>query len=199
MPHIQDPTIGRSLQRGLRLTALPDSVLAPEVVPVIVVADFTGGQFGDVVRGCHGSINQIGVAAEQSHGSVRRASIGTEVIVKGFDYSGPTNLQLIIARLEEAPPLGLTESNEKQFDDFDTPGRPSAILETGTFAGVDVPQVNILARHVVLANVRNNISFGAGLRLGTPGTFQDQVFCFTLESNVTCRFNFVWEERPPLG
>ncbi len=197
MPHIQDPTIGRSLQRGLRLTALPDSILAPEVVPVIVVDDYTTGRFGEIERACTGFHGQAAVAGENAHVSLQRSAIGTEVIVTRITLDpGGAAGRFFIGRITAANPGGAV-STETSFDDFNTPGKPSAQMIVGTVLPGGLPALDIMYQIVLIGNTHTQIP--VYIRLGAPGLNAALLWVNHQTAGVAANIGFNWIERPPLG
>jgi hypothetical protein len=195
MPLIQDPTIARRLQTSLRLTSLPDSILAPEVVPVILVADETN-RLGDQVRGCAGMGTPGAVAAQNATAVLTRQNPTYELVCQRIWIStGSSGLYMVFA--PTLPITGLTDSGNTSFTDMMTAGRPASPLGVGNTAGV--PAGRVLHRFDVAAGRTER--FETEIRVGQAGIgdglSQIAVICNT--ANVAATIGFDWVESPPLG
>lgn len=196
---VQDPSIGRALQRSLRLTSLPDSLLAPEIVPVILVSDLSEGTpFGDVERSAAGFATIGAVAAENGHISLRRPGAGIEVIIKKltFDIGSPA-ARIVFGTIGAAIPGGTTASPETAWQDFNIAGKPSAVLEQGTVLNAALPAIDIMWEWIIPANTTR--SMNVNIRLGVPGTVRETFWTHCATVNQTHRMGMEWIERPPLG
>jgi len=195
MSLIQTSVIGRKLQRLLRLTELPDSILAPDVVPVIVVEDVSDPLVGDA-RGCAGAAEQQPVAAEASIVSLVRVSRSYNLKVTKFWFSSPNNNQISV--IATSPPLtGLTATINTSFRDFSLPGRPSSTLGIDSLAAV--PPGRILFRGRVLANELHvvEIDFDIGAPDDTLPLTDLSIVAEIVNTALTAGFE--WTESPPLG
>lgn len=198
MPIIQNPTIGRKLQRALRLTELPDSILAPEVVATISVEDLTA-PLSDIERGCAGSLDIGGVVAEfPLFGLVlvgNPPSYDLKVTALTISVSSDTILR--VARARQAI-LGLTATTDTGFTNFGIPGRPASQLGSDTVAVL--PTMDQLFRFRVLAStpVRVPLDF----RLGGPDpvtNFSNVLLVIAGATNIIMTGSFEWTESELLG
>jgi len=193
---IQTATIARKLQRRLRLTHLPDAVLAPETVSVIVVEDLSA-PLSDEERGCMGAARQGAVAAENSIITLVRvgAPAAYDLVVTQIMFSVSAD-GLIMVRKPTAGLAGLT-AVLPSFRDFSTPGNPTSQL--GRDTQVAIPAGTDLWRGQVLASTTYRLE--VDLRLGTvgDGVGNASVMIATEAVNVTLTGGFEWTESPPQG
>ena len=198
MALIQNPAISRKLQRFLRLTALPDAVLSPETVPVVVVEDLSA-PLSDQERGCSGVGNILAVAGEISLLSLVRvgAPASYDLIVTGIIFSAPNNNTTI--RVHQAPGgIGtLTILPHTSFHDFSIPGRPTSQLGFDTQVGI--PAGRILYEYNVLAGTTYRIP--VNIRIGTVGDGVEQNSITVAMANTAeqLQAGFEWTESGPLG
>jgi len=193
---IQTPRLARKLQRALRLTALPDSVLAPETVPVILVEDLSA-PLSDEDRGCIGAGRQGAVAGENSILSLVRvgAPAPYDLVVNQIFVSTPTT-GLITIRKNTAAVVGLTALNTT-FMDFQTPGRPSSQFardsQVGIPAGIQLYQFRILADELKILEVN--------IRVGTIGDGNDNTTITMAHeaNNADLVGGYQWTESAPQG
>lgn len=193
-PIIQTPTIARKLQRSLRLTGLPDSVLAEETVSVILVEDLSA-PLTDESRGCYGVGNQGGVAAENSLVALVLVGIPASynAVITKIEVSTDTPQSIRIIR----PTVGLAgfQVLATQFGDFQIPGAPTSVLQRDTSAagipaGVIIKQLRVLADSPISIPVDIRL-FGANLLNAVL------VGAETVDTALTVGFE--WTESPPLG
>ncbi len=197
MPLIQNPSIGRKLQQRLRLTNLPDSVLAPETVAVILVED-ASAPLSDIERGCLGSSAAGAVAAENP--IVALVRVGTPAVynltITKLWFNSTTD-QLIRIIQPASDITGLTVSGNTSFSDFELPGRPTSFLGFDTRVGA--PSGRILWDFEVLA--RTTYMIESRIRLGTFG-IGPQLTSLVIAGNTVntvLRGGFEWTESDPLG
>lgn len=195
-PLIQNPDSGRKLQRGFRLTSLPDALLAPEIVGVVLLEDWSE-PLGDVARGCTGSADRGNVAGENAHVTLVRVGLGTpyEMIVTRLWFS--TTAAQRIAVVQATALAGQVASPNTAFTDFGIPGRPSSQLGTLSQVGV-TPGVTL-----ILANVFEDTTYQFDVRW-KMGTFGDGIGLTALaivglSANTRISAGFDWTESPPLG
>lgn len=194
---IQTARLARKLQRALRLTALPDSVLAPETVPIIIVEDLSA-PLGDEDRGCMGSTIVAGVLAEFSIMLLVRVGAPAEydLIVTEAHFGGRA-AQRIVLSIPTGVVVGLNPSNNKAFTDLAIPGRPTSQLATDT--QVVIPARRVIASYEVLAGVTYRVPLN--IRVGTirdPNEFTSvMIHCET--ANTLLSAGFKWTEAAPLG
>lgn len=197
MPLIQNPTPGRKLQRGLRLTDLPDSVLAPEIVGVILLEDYSA-PLSDISRGCIGrsaggptALENIGISL------VRAGSPPQYDLVVTRAWFSTTTTQEIRLVVPSTPLVGKTLSPDTSFTDLELPGRPSS--ELGVISQVGIPAGrNIMTMHV-LANTL--IQIAVDIRIGTIGQGDDLTTLLIIAGDVNTRLvgGFDWVESEPQG
>lgn len=192
MALIQRPAITRRLQRALGLTSVPDGVLAPEIVGVVIVEDLSRSLDAEEIRPCMAGADSVALAGERSHITISRRSASVEVVCTGVTFSSPvtSHFQLILptALVTVVVPRG-------QFNDRTLPGRPSSDVGVGTLvAGVTG---NRILELVVLAN--DPVHIPLNIRLGAPGDPSSQVSVQVDAFNQLVRGGFTWVESPPLG
>ncbi len=193
MPLIQIPDYSLKLQRALRLTNPPDSVLGPEIVGVILVDDLTKGGRG-TIRKCAGVGSAGAVVAETAIITLTHATAAgqpreylatcTRVIV-----SSSVNVTVNIA-ITGAPVVGLAVSGESAHLNLDNPGRPTSPIQQGNEAVVVAN--NQLYRCRVGANDTKIID--TEIFLGSQ-RFQNHVFVFAGAQNVGFNCSFEWTEE----
>ncbi len=197
MALIQNPSIGRKLQQLLRLTSLPDTVLSPETVPVILVEDVSDPLLGDG-RGCMGTARRNAVAAENAIVVLVRvgAPASYRLKVTKVWFSSPTTQRLILA-VPTAGVLGLTPSGSTSFRDFNLPGRPASQL--GTDTQVAIPARRDLWSGLVLANT--TIVLPVNIDIGTIGQADDLTSLMIVANtqNTDIDAGFEWVEDAPKG
>jgi len=197
MALIQNPSIGRKLMRALRLTSLPDSVLAPETVPVILVEDLSA-PLSDVERGCMGADDESAFAAQNSIGVLVRvgAPASYDLTVTAVHFSSPT-AQAVRLIVPTAGVVGLTVSAQTSFTDFNIAGRPTSQMGRDTQIGV--PAGRILGQYLILADTHYRIP--VNIRIGTIGQGDDltSLMIAALTVNTDLTFGFEWTESLPLG
>lgn len=194
MPLIQTSDQARKLQQGLRLTTLPDSVLAPEIVPVILVEDYSAPLLG-TSNGCTGAIVVAAVAANISLAVLRRAA-SVRVNVRRVIVSTATTQQIQITMPTSLVTAAI--ATDKVFTDFATPGRPSTVFEADN-TGVGIPAGRILYRFRVLANTTYQIDMD--VLLGHPD-IAPNFFQFMINGtivNTDLAVSIDWIESPLLG
>jgi len=195
MPIIQNPSIARKLMRALRLTGLPDSILAPETVPVIVVEDLSA-PLTDIVRGCQGSQNAQAIVAENPIVTLVRVGNPSsyDVVVTEIHFSSDTSQRIHITKPTVAV-LGLTVSEETTFTDFTIPGRPTSQLGSDSTAaipaGINLYEVEVLAD--TLYRIPTNI------RLGVVNPISNAIMVAGISTNTILRAGFSWTEGPLEG
>lgn len=189
MPLIQSPGPGRKLQQGLRLVALPDAVLSPEIVAVVVVEDFSA-PLSDISRACIGS-EAFGSAVAQlpiiSMVRVGNPAPYDQIITKVF-FSSENDQAVHVVR-PSAAVVGITISDNTGFTDFNLPGRPTSQL--GFFEGSFPAGINILQARV-LAGVF--YQFDLNVRMGTVDGFGNALLIVGSVANTVLFGGFEWTE-----
>jgi len=197
MSLIQNPTIGRKLQRSLRLTALPDSILAPEIVGVILVED-QSAPLVEEERGCMGTTELAAVALENPIILLVRvgAPAPYDLTVKAAHFSTTTD-QILQLSVPTVAVVGLTVAGDTQFTDMELPGRPASQLGRDTQVGV--PTRRTIWQGFCLANTPYRIPLA--LRIGTIGKGSNltSLMIAGITVNTTLRGGFEWTESVPQG
>jgi len=193
MPLIQNPAIGRKLQRNLRLTQLPNGILAEETVPVILVEDYSAPS-NEIERGCMGAANQAPVAAEQSIVALVLAGVPAlyTLTVTKVTLSSDVNVTASIIAPTEAT-VGLTQVSNTHFTDFSIPGRPASFLGKDTAVG-GVSGGMVMWQERVLADTPVVVP----VRIVVGGEFASLL----VEANgnqTRLAVSFEWTESVPLG
>ncbi len=199
MPLIQTSTIGRKLQRSLRLVELPDAILAPEIVPVILVEDATA-PLSDEERGCMGSSGIGPVALENPFVGLTRAVAPSDTYdlrVTEAHVSSTTAGELIVAIATEDFATAMAVSGQTSFDDMEIPGRPSTLMGVDTLVGL--PNHRTIVTIQAIANTTYRVPLD--LRIGRLGLGDSLVGVFVGAEtvNVQIRGGFRWTEGPSLG
>lgn len=197
MALIQNPSIGRKLMRALRLTSLPDSVLAIETVPVILVEDLSA-PLADIERGCAGTANIGAVVGENSFVSLVRvgAPATYSMIVRKVWFSLNTTDRITIG-IPTAGLTGITANPNTSFLDLELAGRPTSQLGIGS--DVAIPAHRAVWRGRVLANT--TYKFKVNIKVGTIGLGDSltSVFIVAEAQNLGITAGFEWVEGPPEG
>jgi len=197
MPLIQNPGPGRKLQRGLRLTELPDSILAPELVGVILVEDLSA-PLSDEERGCMAAGGAGAVAAEFSLLALVRvgAPAQYDLTVTSMHFSSTTAQQIRLI-VPTAGIVGLAASANTQFKDFNTPGRPTS--QFGIDTQVAVPAGRVLLRYEIEASVTYRVKLQ--IRLGTFGIGPQlsSLIMVAMTANTLLLGGWEWTESAPQG
>jgi len=193
---IQNPTIGRKLQRLLRLTSLPDSVLAPETVPVIIVEDVSA-PLSDIERGCAGSQSVAGAVAENAMVTIVRVGDPApyNLLITEAHFSSSSANRIIIRR-PTVELAGLTISPSTTFTDFTIPGRPTSQLGSDSIAGLPVGLV------LYEAEIEADVFYRVPLKVrlgGIEPAGSNSLIIGAIEQNTILRAGFLWTEGPNLG
>ena len=191
---IQSPTIARRLQQFLRLTNLPDSILGPEIVGVVVVEDLS--QTGDQVRGCSAGTVVNAVAAEAPFFAlIRIGPSGLDVVVNRLIFASSTAQNITVRRA--AVIAGVTQV-AGTFDDLDLPGRPTSFFgqdtAVGLPAGTDFQVYRIEANQPQVIEV--NIRLGND-EIDPPGIGGIVIGGLTVNTDLIGGFG--WVESEPRG
>ena len=196
MALIQDPTVGRKLQRGFRLTALPDSILAPEIVGVVLLEDWSE-PLGDIERGCTGSTKIGAVALQNPHITLVRVGLGIpyEFVVRRLWFSTNVAQQIVVKQADALS--GQNPSGNSAFTDFGIPGRPTSQLgnlsQVGVTSGIKLLIADILADTLYQFKVKYRMgTFGDGL-------VRTALIIAGETVNTELSAGFDWTESPPLG
>lgn len=197
MPLIQTPGPGRKLQRGLRLTELPDGILAPEIVGVILVEDFSA-PLSDLQRGCMGSTDVGPVAAENPILALVRVGAPPQYDLKVSRcwFSTPTT-QRVIVGVPTAGILGLTATPNTQFTDFSLVGRPTSQFATDTQIGL--PAHRSIFDGLVLADTIVQVSLSLKIGAFNEPPSLTSIFIGGLTVNTNLVGGFEWVESAPEG
>lgn len=186
MPLIQNPGPARKLMRGLRLTHLPDAVLAPEMVGVVIVDDYSES-LDELARNSAGSHNQPAVAGQQSNVYILAEVQGQYFILDRIIVraSAATDISII------APNVILTplSTAKGQFRDLALPGRPAA--DMGRFSGAAPAGIRVHQLHFSVDAIVLDVSYTLRLR---PGEAQAPICVSTASVNVALDVSFDWRE-----
>ena len=193
MALIQSSSIVRKLQRALRLTGLPDSILAPETVPVIVVEDLSA-PLVEESRGCYGVATQGSIVAENGICALVLRGIPAPYDLVVTKVSFTTDTTQIIRLIRPTVTLAGFTIVPTNFADFGLPGAPTSILQRDTAvglpAGVDIKRYFVQADTVVEIDLNIRL-FGADLlnilAIGAETVNTVLIACFE------------WTESSPLG
>lgn len=197
MPLIQNPALGRKLQRSLRLIELPDAVLAPEIVGVVLLDDLTG-PLSDEDRGCAGISGVAPVAAEFAIVTLIRVGAPSAYdlkVTRVHLWSDTT--QTIRIAVPTVAITGLVVSGNTSFRDFTLPGRPTS--QVGGDTQVLIPAGRELYTIRVLADV--TVFVDVDIRIGTIGDPGDLTGLMVAAETANTRLNagFDWTESAPQG
>ena len=195
MSQIQTSDQARKLQRGLRLTSLPDSILAPEIVGVIILEDYSKPLIGTEF-GCSAGTTRGAVAAEFSQVILRRPNAQIRVKVLRV-FIGASSAQAILISIPNTPPGGFTELASRVFNDLEVPGRPSAFFGSDTAIAIparrDMYSIRVPADQSIVVTL--------DIDLGAPGVGNgdtDVLFANTVV-NTSLSVGLEWVEGPTLG
>lgn len=191
MPLIQTPDIGLKLFRRYRLEVQPDSVLAPEIVPVVLVDDISAAQIG---RKAYGFGDQAAVVGQLGECVLVNNSRGnTHVTAVTITSSGsPVIFDLVRPTVGIS---GLASSGSTSWAEGDTPGRPTNPVGIRTVAAH--PAHRVLNRiRLDNASVRLPLDYYLGVGVGA-GQRTIAVFCQT--ANQIVRVSWEWTELQPQG
>lgn len=196
MPLIQNPNITRKLQRALRLTELPDGILAPEIVGVILVEDVSA-PLSDIERGCLGATNLQADVGEFP--LIALIKVGDpspyDAVVKQVQVTCVNNQRVQLCR-PLVPLTGLNVSPDTSFEDFNLPGRPTSQLNTSTVAAI--PTRVVLYDIDLIANT--TLFIDLEIRLGpVDGAGSTGIFIVGFNAAGILRGGFKWTEGQAQG
>jgi len=194
MALIQSPIPGRKLQRGLRLTHLPDSVLAPELVGVVLVEDYTA-PLSDLSRGCMAGAVQAATVAEFSILVLQRVSSQYDCTVTRLYFASPT-AQIIRVRAPSVLVVGLT-GVAAAFRDFNNVGAPTSLF--GRDTQVAIPAGVELIRAHIPADTPTFLDVNIRLGLEADRAGASQIMIAGESANEILSGGFEWTEQEPEG
>ncbi len=190
-PLIQIPDYALKLQRRLALTNLPDSVLATETVPVIIVDDLT--QRGTAKK-CMGTANILSAVGELPLVALEHATPPGErraydLTLTKIWVSTDNNFTVVMALTGAALPGLSAPVADTSFLDLDQAGRPATILATDSIAALPA------RREFWRGTVKNNepLSVPMDLFYGL-GVFQNRIFVAGLTTNRALDVTYEWTE-----
>ena len=128
MPIMQVPDIALKLYRRFRLESVPDSLLAPETVPVVIVEDLVGYNITGGERECRGSTGQGAIIAEFALSGLVNFNPNAVIKATGVWLSSTTS-QLMTLLRPTVGIVGMTNSSDKSFMDFRISGEPQASVQ----------------------------------------------------------------------
>jgi len=195
MPLINNPSLGLRLKKFCQLTALPDSVLAPEIVGTILLGDLTEGATDRLCMGSRsiqaagGQFPLVGIRNQPAAGAPRDVAVRVTRIWVTTDTT-----QLITIAFTGAG-LGAWSQGQKAFLDLDQVGAPST--EVGGDGEVAEPADARLAEIRLLANTV--LEFPINFLMGTvnAGLFQNSLFVFGFTADTNISATFAWTEFSP--
>jgi len=194
---IQTPRLSRKLQRALRLTSLPDSVLAPETVSVIVVEDLSA-PLSDEDRGCMGSVAPGATAAEFPLALLVRvgAPAQYDLVVTAVNIT-TLQTQSVAIVIPTVAVVGLSASTNKSFTDLGIPGLPSSQVASDTQAAIPANRVIWQA----LMQADEPIRVPLKVRIGTIGDGNNLTSIMVNGQTVNTQIIVSWEwtESAPQG
>ena len=148
MPIIQVPDIALKLYRRFRLESVPDSLLAPETVPVVIVEDLVGYNITGAERECRGSSGQAATVAEYSISGLVNFNPNAGIRVTGV-WLTSTTAQLMTLLRPTAGIVGMVNSTDKSFMDFRIAGEPQASVQKQAIVALPIGralwQLSVLA------------------------------------------------------
>ena len=149
MPIIQVPDIALKLYRRFRLESVPDSLLAPETVPVVIVEDLVGYNVTGAERQCRGSTDQGSTIAEFAISGLVNFNVNAEIKVTGVWISSQTTQRWTLLR-PTAGVVGMANDPDKSFVDFRIEGEPEASVQKQTI--IALPPGRAMWTGMVLAD-----------------------------------------------
>ena len=200
MALINSPAIARKLQRILRLQQLPDTILGPEVVPVIIVEDASQLRVNasEEEKPCLGFSRSVAVAGANSHCVIRKPFNVTiqqasklRIIVDGVWVSPNAPTDIAVVYLNTLPALDVT----KRFKDATLRGLPEA--EIGTQDNVGVLGVIVLR---LFSAGTGGLYLPLGIELPNPTlTNNEGIGVVPTGTNTLLDASWDWRELPPFG
>jgi hypothetical protein len=183
VPRIQDAEIGRALARKFGLKGAPDfSTLAPEIVPVVVVAKLAADV--DIERPAMGFAAPAAVAGQYSNVQLYNpADSGIIATLEGFvaEASSDFVIQVTERNADNGSPVSTVV-----FRDSRVRGSPACVINANTNTGVIGNlkfSIAALARQPVQQLLGWTLEPGDGITVG----------CATV--NLQMRTNLFWTER----
>jgi len=196
MPIIQRPTIGRKLMRSLGLTAQPDSILSPEIVPVIVVENLAHTHDNEFVRPSAVHFAQPAAGgATQSIVGLSKVTDDVDVTVTRISWVISTGQIFIVRSRATVASLG---SISGSFTDFNTRGRPQTLAIRNALVG-GIPSLDVLYDIRSLNNTA--VFLDVNIKLGklSDANGSHQIFLQMLSANLPLEVNFDFVETEPLA
>jgi len=194
VPLIQNPSPVRKLQRGLRLTELPDGVLAPEIVGVILLEDYSD-PLSDISRGCYAATRQVAVAAEFSLITLQLAGTPApyDLVVSAVHFV--TNGVALVSIMAPTVALAGLTTLGGQFADRTIPGQPTSTFGRDTQAAIPAGRRFFQTR--VAAEDPQRIPLDT--RLGDGELGADSLMFVSDTANIELVAGFEWSESEPQG
>ena len=200
-PLLNVPSLALKLLRRYRLTALPDSVLGPEIVGVVLLDDLTDyEEKGGFNRICYGAISASGAAGLTLQvalvNTLRERIRVTDVWVSFVSTSA---FRIIRPR---GPLTGFVDGGSKTFGDFRLPGEPQAVIQS--VAKALPPRSNVwLGFGGDVARVPIHVPVNVTLEGGPPGVTVEPgaraLIVHPDEFNIPFTVTFRWIEGIPEG
>lgn len=173
---------------------MPDAVLAPEIVPVVLVADYSSDTSSGVERLCHGLLDQPGVAGEFSFVAIGQPTprLGSVMILDRMLIEASAG-QLIQLCFPLVALTGLSFQSTKVYADFNTEGQPGGAIGIDTDAAL--PSRTIF--HAIrVPGGGPPIELITRIVLG-PGQIPLLINATSVNTRLT--INLDWRELPVLG
>lgn len=191
MPLINNPDLGIRLKEFLQLVDLPDSILGPEIVAVVQVADLSAGGGGRAAMGVcdvEAVVGQRSVASLAS--PVVEGTLRTRIKVTGCDISSFTTgvYQLRVSSAAFTPDA---VSTARSWQNLNFVGPPSAELGNDNRTGAAFPASTTIWQGVILADTIKHITLD--LSLGDR-TVKNLLFVNSVSDNVALDVGWFWTE-----
>ena len=194
MPIIQVPDIALKLYRRFRLESVPDSLLAPEIVPVVLVEDLSEYMVEGTGRRCMGHTTVSAVLAER--GFAILGNVGEETRVRVSHVTMHVNTPTTIDILAHTQTSIAIAPGTKAFLDRRVRGAPQSTIGFGAEA---VPPVGIIIWSGSLTS-KDPRRIPIGMLLGS-GEFagNSRIVVIAANENVGFSVTFEWVEGIPEG
>ena len=200
MALINTPSIARKLQRALRLTRTPDSVLSPDVVPVLLMEDLSQMQVnpGEEERPCLATVEMSAVAGMRGYAAaIKPPDYQNRVVVDSVQIT--PDFEDVFYVMKTASTWDLyTNETTKHFRDLQLDGKPGTIIGRVANAGL---LGDPIWRGWIPSSPNNGLIIPLDIELGDPTSVTLGEFIAVVGETVNQRFfvNWNFRELPPLG
>ena len=194
MPIIQIPDVALKLYRRFRLESVPDSVLAPETVPVVLVEDLSDYMVEGGGRPCMGATDVPAVVGEKGFASLGNIDKKTRVRVTHITVDVDAPVQLLV-QAHTNTSIAITGA-PKAFLDRRLKGAPQSLFGFGSdpvyLVGIPIWGHRLLAETVYRIPI--------GMLLGS-GEFagNSRIVVAAVTANISFRVSMEWIEGLPEG